>query len=93
MLKIKENKMYKLEMVGFVKVKTDDGYKYFHHIYENSYAVFSLIVETDRSITIDACGGGVRSDNLDILYLLFESDMVEIVEENNGYKRNDKKTI
>lgn len=77
MLKIKEDKMKKLKMLGFFEVKTDDGHIYVRHIYRNTYSNISLVIETDRSITINANCGEVWSDNLDIFYDLFERDMVE----------------
>lgn len=77
MLKIKEDKMQELEKLGFVKCETSKGCIYYYHFYQKLGSYISLIVNMDRTLTLDINCEEDWTDELDIFWELFANDMVE----------------
>lgn len=81
MLKIKENKIQELEKLGFVKCKSANDFIYYYQIYKNYGLYIEIVVNVDRTITLDVNCDDVWTDDIDIFYELFANDIVEKVEE------------
>lgn len=81
MLKIKEDRMKDLEKLGFIKCSSTGGFIYFYVISKNYGEYVELVVNVDRSITLDVNYEDYFTDDMDILYDLITSGMVEKVVE------------
>lgn len=66
-----------LEKFGFKKCKSTGGFVYYYQIYKNYGLYIELVVNIDRTITLDVNCDNVWTDELDIFWKLFANDMVE----------------
>lgn len=81
MLKIKADKMKDLEKFRFKKCNSTGGLIYFYTIAKNYGNYVEVIVNVDRSITLDVNYEDYFTEEIDILYDLIKADMVEKVVE------------
>lgn len=81
MLKIKADKMKDLEKFGFKKCNSTGGFIYFYIISKNYGEYVELVVNVDRSITLDVNYEDYFTDDMDIFYDIIKADMVEKVVE------------
>ena len=82
MLKIKDNvDLNELEKIGFKKTKSTGGEIYYYPITWNYGLYIEVVVNIDRTISLDVNYEDFSSEDIDIFYDLIQAGLVEKVEE------------
>lgn len=82
MLRIKKDiDLKELEKKGFKKAKSTGGYIYYYPIIWDYGLYVEIVVEVDRTITLDVNYGDYYIEDLNILYDIITAGYVEKVEE------------